>query len=330
MRIQRISAGWQVLAPAKLNLFLEVLGRRDDGFHELETLMVPISLFDTLTIHDDPARPLRLTCRWAPGLLAGPLKKGTGSERPNGDDVRLTSPRGACPLFQHAAQWEDLPQDDDNLALRAVKLLRREAGIDRGARLELIKRIPSAAGLGGGSSDAAAALMAGNRGWGLDWPLERLHGLAAQLGSDVPFFLGSGPAICRGRGEWIEPLPGMTSLNFVVVCPPEGLSTAVVYKQCRPADAPRRVESLVEPLALGDARRLVRGFFNRLEETARRLSTWVARCVDELIRCGCLAAQMSGSGTSCFGLCATARQARRLAATLRARGWSRAFAVRAL
>ena len=298
MRIQRISAGWQVLAPAKLNLFLEVLSRRADGFHELETLMVPIDLYDTLTFHDDPTGRLRLECRWAPGL-----------------------PSGA---------WESLPLSDDNIALRAVKLLRQEAGIDRGAILRLTKRIPSAAGLGGGSSDAAAALIAADRGWGLNWPSERLHALAAQLGSDVPFFLGRGPAICRGRGEQIEPLAGLEPLDVVVVCPPEGLSTAAVYRQCRAADEPRSVAAVAAPLDRGDRRGLVAGLYNRLEESARQLSGWIGRAIDALSGGGCLAAQMSGSGSSCFGVCANARQARAIAQRCCARGWSRTFAVRTL
>ncbi len=298
MRIQRISAGWQVLAPAKLNLFLEVLGRRADGFHELETLMVPICLYDTLTFHDDPAGDLRLDCRWAPGLPS--------------------------------ILWEPLPGGDDNIALRAVKLLRREAGIQRGAMLQLIKRIPSAAGLGGGSSDAAAALIAANCGWGLNWPSERLHELAAQLGSDVPFFLGRGPAICRGRGERIEPLAALAPLDVVVVCPPEGLSTAAVYRQCRAADEPRSVAAIAAPMARGDRRGLVAGLFNRLEEAARQLSGWIGRAIDALSRGGCLAARMSGSGSSCFGVCANVRHARRVASLLRARGWSRTFALRTL
>ena len=99
-----------------------------------------------------------------------------------------------------------LPPAAENLATRAAVLLRRRAGVTAGATIRLLKRIPSAAGLGGGSSDAAATLLAGNLAWKIDWPRERLIELAAELGSDVPFFLSGGAAICRGRGELVESL----------------------------------------------------------------------------------------------------------------------------
>src|SRR5205823_2480704 len=120
----------------------------------------------------------------------------------------------------------ELPQEADNLVTRAMQMLRSQAHVAAGARVQLLKRIPSAAGLGGGSSDAAAALVAANAGWELNWPQAELAALAARLGSDVPFFLGHGPALCRGRGEQIEPVGGLGCLHFVLVRPPAGLSTA--------------------------------------------------------------------------------------------------------
>ena len=122
-----------------------------------------------------------------------------------------------------------MPEGPDNLVVRAVELVRRRAGVRRGAKLLLVKRIPAAAGLGGGSSDAAAALVAANEGWRLGRSRDELADWAAELGSDVPFFLAGGPAICRGRGERVEPVAGLGALDFVVVRPPEGLSTAAVY-----------------------------------------------------------------------------------------------------
>src|SRR5690606_4305446 len=125
-----------------------------------------------------------------------------------------------------AGRLGDLPTDRSNLAVRAVELLQARAGIEAGATMRLVKRIPSAAGLGGGSSDAAAALMAANQAWGLNWSVSKLETLAGELGSDVPFFLTPGAAICRGRGERVEPLPRTMPLHVVVVRPPVGLSTA--------------------------------------------------------------------------------------------------------
>src|SRR5271156_1731329 len=196
MHVHRSTSGIEVLAPAKLNLFLEVLAKRSDGFHEIETLMVPVAWYDSLHFVSDPGGELSLDCE------------------------------------QIARSAEPVPTGDDNLVLRAVKLLRDRSSVRQGARLRLVKRIPAASGLAGGSSDAAAALVAANLGWQLNWPREKLAPLAAELGSDVPFFLGQGPAICRGRGEIIEPVAGLGPLWFVVVRPPVGLSTPAVYKAC--------------------------------------------------------------------------------------------------
>jgi 4-diphosphocytidyl-2-C-methyl-D-erythritol kinase len=162
-------------APAKLNLGLEVIGPRDDGFHEIATIFVAIDLYDCLTL--SPANDLELSC--SDESLAG----------------------------------------EDNLALRALHLLRDETNHPGGAHIDLSKRIPAAAGLGGASSDAAAALRGGRQLWGLDVSDTRLHDLAARLGSDVPYFFHGGCAVGRGRGDHLEPLPLPGDLWFVVVVP---------------------------------------------------------------------------------------------------------------
>jgi 4-diphosphocytidyl-2-C-methyl-D-erythritol kinase len=162
-------------APAKLNLGLEVISRRDDAFHEIATIFLAIDLYDRLTL--SPSTDLQLSC----------------------DDESLAG--------------------EDNLALRALRLLRDETNHPAGARIQLRKRIPAAAGLAGASSDAAAALLAGREFWQLDVSDARLHDLAARLGSDVPFFLHGGCAVGRGRGDRLEPLPMPADLWFVVVVP---------------------------------------------------------------------------------------------------------------
>jgi len=169
MLIRQDGAALRVDAPAKLNLFLEVLGRRDDGFHELETLMVTISLHDTLRFTEEPTPAIRLRCHGRGGV------------------------DGA------------VPAGDDNLVVRAAKLLQEHSGTSRGATIDLWKRIPLSAGLAGGSTDAAAALVALDRLWELGLAPEELLSLAAELGSDVAFFVRGVPAaICRGRGEEIH------------------------------------------------------------------------------------------------------------------------------
>jgi 4-diphosphocytidyl-2-C-methyl-D-erythritol kinase len=299
MRIRHWAGEVAVDAPAKVNLFFEVLGQRPDGYHEIETLMCPIDLYDTLRFREHSDGQLELRCeRVTRSAVAG------------------------------RAEPVQVPEGPDNLVLRAATLLRRRAGVGRGARMWLVKRIPTSAGLGGGSSDAAAALAAANLGWGLGWSREALAELAAELGSDVPFFLAGGPAICRGRGERVEPVSGATMLHFVVVRPPEGLSTAAVYSVCRPADARRSVAATAEAVRRGDLPALAALLHNRLEAAARSLSPWPERLREALGRMDFLGGGMSGSGTSWFGLCRHARHARRLARHLDAVGLGSVFAVR--
>jgi 4-diphosphocytidyl-2-C-methyl-D-erythritol kinase len=298
MHIHRSALGLLIQAPAKLNLFFEVLAKRSDGYHEIETLMCPIELYDTLHFQEDPNGQLELRCRRVFG--AG------GS-----------SGRGL----------DEVPEGPENLVLRAMELVRRRAGVRRGAKLLLVKRIPAAAGLGGGSSDAAAALVAANEGWRLGRSRAELAQWAAELGSDVPFFLVGGAAVCRGRGERVTSVDGLGRLSFVVVRPPQGLSTAAVYSVCRPAAEPQSVGPLVEALRRGDWRQAGRRMLNRLQPAAEGLSHWVRRLREESERVDFLGHGMSGSGTSYFGLCRHARQARRCARRLEGLGVGAVFAV---
>jgi 4-diphosphocytidyl-2-C-methyl-D-erythritol kinase len=192
----------------------------------------------------------------------------------------------------------------------------------------LFKRIPTAAGLGGGSSDAAAALAIANEGWGLHWPPLKLAEVAAEIGSDVPFFFAGGPAICRGRGEQLERIGPSGPLHFVVVRPEAGLSTAAVYAAHRLVEAPRSVENFAEVFRRGNAREIGRLLFNRLAAAAAGLSPWIERLQQEFDRLDCLGHGMTGSGTSYFGLCRHARQATRITRYLEAKGVGSVFTVR--
>lgn len=290
MFIHRSGDGLQVAAPAKLNLFLEVLARRPDGFHEIETLMTPVSLYDRLAFQTRNDDRLVLSCGLAP---------------------YLTKPGQAA-----------LPVGPDNLVLRALEQLRQRAGVNLGASIQLQKSIPWEAGLAGGSSNAAAALLLANEGWQLGWSRERLAQVAAELGSDIPFFFGQGAAICRGRGELIEPVAGLGGLHAVVVKPAVGLGTAAVYKNCRPADEPLRATDLVAAIRAGDWSRLARSLFNRLQAPAEQLCETILQLKHAFAQLNCVAHQMSGSGTSYFGLFRSTSQARRAAHLLRSqRGW---------
>jgi 4-diphosphocytidyl-2-C-methyl-D-erythritol kinase len=191
------------LAPAKINLSLRVLGRREDGFHEIETRMVPLSLADEIDVEltaisgagDAPGERIQLTCN-DPSLPAGP----------------------------------------DNLGYRAAQLfLERHDLRDHRVRLVLDKRVPHGAGLGGGSSDAATVLLALNEMSGIRASPDELATLAAELGSDIPFFVYQSAAICRGRGERVEPVPSGDALSLLLLKPPFPVPTPWAYSRWRDA-----------------------------------------------------------------------------------------------
>lgn len=309
MNLRQTESLQTVLAPAKLNLYLEVLGRRDDGFHELETLLVPLRIYDSISL-----RPTALSTSGDNPQIRLRIADARGSQSPNFADSVV--PGGA-----------------DNLVVRALELLRTRSGCTAGADVELVKRIPIAAGLGGGSSDAAAALKLGNRAWGIHWSLSRLTTLAAEIGSDVAFFLQSRSAICRGRGEQVETIDAVAPVHFVLVQPPAGLSTAEVYREFAATEAPQTdrtglVASLVADLQRGNFAGLARQLKNSLQAAAARLSPWVDRTRDAFERLDFLGHQLSGSGTCYFGVCRHAQHARRLATILRTQQLGLVFVTR--
>jgi 4-diphosphocytidyl-2-C-methyl-D-erythritol kinase len=299
MKVHHTPVEVVVQAPAKLNLFFEVIAKRTDGYHEIETLMCPVTIFDTLWFSKSSNGKIEFQCESSFGFRS-----------------------------LNGAEAGEILRDSNNLAVRAVELLKQRAGIRAGAKVGLIKRIPIAAGLGGGSSDAAAALVAANVGWGLNWPLDKLARLAAELGSDIPFFLARGPAICRGRGEQVESVSALGMLHFVVVRPPVGLATEAVYKICRPAEKPLSAEPLIHVLRQGNINEAGRLLFNRLLPAASMLTPWISRLQKQFDRLDCLGHGLSGSGSSYFGLCRHARHARRIARRLRLLNIGSVFAVR--
>ena len=276
-----VSGGWvDVRARAKVNLGLEVLGRRADGYHELRSVMWAIELADRVT------------------LEAG------------GEDISLEC---AAP---------DVPQTSDNLAWRAAELVRREAGTATGLRIRIEKRIPVAAGLGGGSTDAAAVLAAfgclQNRRLGA----RRLGALAVALGMDVPFFLGRSPALARGRGEEVRPVGASADLSLVLANPGFPLATREVYACLEPRDYGdgRQVGALVTALRRG-AQAVAASVTNGLERAAGRLWPGLTEVKAALLEAGCLAALMSGSGPTVFGIAPSHRAALRIRDALGARPW---------
>jgi 4-diphosphocytidyl-2-C-methyl-D-erythritol kinase len=273
-----LAAGsFRVFAPAKINLHLEILKKRLDGYHEIETLMVQIGLYDALDFELGDNEEERLTCDRA-----------------------------------------DLSVGEDNLIIKAGRLLKKETGTQQGFRIHLMKRIPWAAGLGGGSADGAAALWGLNHLWKLGLNQKELMSLSAQLGSDVAFFLGSAAAWATGRGEILEPVPALFRCPIVLVKPPMGLSTAEVYKRLKVPEFPHNGSECRQAFKEGDFSKLGSLLFNRLQEPAFEISPTVKRYYEQLQQVPTLGCLLSGSGSCCFALCETHQDARAIA-----ENWSR-------
>lgn len=248
-------------AHAKVNLTLEVLGKRDDGYHDIVSIMQTIDLHDSVTL--TPSGDVTLTC----------------------DDPELSR--------------------DDNLALVAARKLREFAGVDRGVAITLEKRIPVSAGLGGGSSDAAAVLNGLNRLWDLDLELAELERIAAQVGSDVPYFLSGGTALVQGRGDHVVPLAQAKIQWMVVVSPETDMEnkTARLYGQIGQSDHTRGV--LTHKLAgriRGGGDAPAQFFFNVFEPYAGKVFPEYAATREAFRSVGAMGILMSGAGPSMFAL----------------------------
>lgn len=284
-----------VYSPAKINLFLELAGRQDDGFHLLDTVMVKVSLCDTLSF------------------------------RPRPDDrICLQQLPGRTPVTERLR----IPLDQGNLVWQAIQALRQASGRSFGVDVIIRKNIPVAAGLGGGSGNAVVSLVTLNRLLNLGLPPTQLVEIANRLGSDLAFFFAPAAARCTGRGQQVSPLPGFRRLWLVIGSPPQGLSTARVFGQ---AELPGRPESAGEFIGRWNRGMPLPPLHNRLQPAAGLLSPWIGRLRSEFDRVGCRAHQMSGSGSAWFGLFPGRRQAVRSARCLQARmPDSRFFPVRTI
>lgn len=268
--------------PAKINLHLEVLGRRPDGYHEVRTLLQSIDLRDRVIVRPAPAGRLALEVE------------------PHG--IVVTG--------------------DDNLVMRAARRL-WEAVDDRpGAHIRLVKRIPVAAGLGGGSADAAATLVLLARLWSLDLDRGRLFDVASSLGSDVPFFLVGGLCVGVGRGDEVTALPDLRTREVVVVVPPVQVPTREVYGRFESRLTWERPEATLTAFVTGLERepRWSR-LRNDLEQVVCAGWPEVAAARDVLTRVEALRAGVTGSGAAAFALLAEPGAAMDVVDEVRARGW---------
>jgi 4-diphosphocytidyl-2-C-methyl-D-erythritol kinase len=251
-------------APAKINLTLDVLHKRNDGYHEVEMIMTMVDLADRIEFK----------------LI------------PENRNIKIESASSFIPL------------DERNLAYRAAKLLQEEYGIDKGVYIHIDKKIPVAAGLAGGSSDAAATFRGLNRLWNLDLPIEKMMELGARLGSDIPFCIRGGTALATGRGEIIEPIVGPPACWVVLAKPPVSASTADVYSHLNVAeikDHPNAMHML-EALNKGDYHSMVHLLGNVLERVTFERYPGVKHLKDCMARLGADGVLMSGSGPTVFGL----------------------------
>ena len=274
-------------SPCKVNLLLNILGRRPDGFHELETVFQPVHLCDQLSF-TRAGSSVALTCS-DPGL----------------------------------------PTDSGNLVSRAATAFLQAAQITDGVRIHLEKRIPVAAGLGGGSGNAATTLLGLNELFGQPLPMAKLHELAAALGSDIPFFLQANPALATGRGENLQPLepfPALRGTWFLLVHPGFGISTAWAYQNLARFPAALngqagRAEILVARLRTGDLFAAAKLFYNSLEAPALEKFPLLALFQEFLRSHGAAAALMSGSGSVTFAIVQGRNAAETLAGKFKAKFW---------
>ena len=251
-----------ISANAKINLGLDVTGRRDDGYHLVRMVMQELELCDTLTIEEAAE-----------------------------EGVRLETDRA------------DLPADGTNLICKAAGLFLNEYCPGKGVRISLRKRIPMAAGLAGGSADAAAALRGLDRLFGRGLSMEELCRMGVRIGADVPFCLMGGAALAEGIGEILTPLPAMPACRIVLVKPPCAVSTADVY---RAFDGETRVahpdiDGQARAMRNGDLKEVLARMGNVLAPVTARKYPGIRTIRERLLDCGAEGAQMSGSGPTVFG-----------------------------
>lgn len=252
----------RIKAPAKINLMLDVLDRRPDGYHDIVSVMQTVSLFDELTVRK---------------------KKSPGTE------IRCDA--------------DGVPEGPGNTVYTACSLFLEKAGIRDGVEIEIVKHIPVQAGLAGGSTDAAAVLRALDAMYGHPLAREELFSIGAITGSDVPFCMTGGTALCTGRGEKVLPLEPLKPCGIVIIKPPEGVSTKEAYRALDEAPLRRHcdTDAVMEALLSGDLKKLARVTVNSFQEHAVKGAGSIGDVLGILSAAGADMCLMSGSGPAVFG-----------------------------
>ncbi|MEW5767876.1 MAG: 4-(cytidine 5'-diphospho)-2-C-methyl-D-erythritol kinase [bacterium] len=267
----------RIQAPAKINLFLSVLGRRDDGYHEIASIMQSVALYDTLIFTPAPPRIIEVEC---PGLNIPP---------------------------------------GQNLAYQAAIKLTQLASVDYGASIRIKKAIPVAAGLAGGSSDAAAALMGLNKLWSLSLTYDELYQVASELGADVPFCLNPGTALAEGIGAKLTPLQPGRAFWVVLIHPDQQVSTSHIYQSLNlslTGQGPD-IKLMAAAIKEGDLVSIAANLYNDLEQVTVKQYPFILSLKRAMVEAGAVGTLMSGSGPTVFGLAWDKTQATSIAAKLR-------------
>ena len=264
-----------VEAHAKVNLTLEILGKRSDGYHDLRSVVMPVSLVDTVSLSPAPSGEIGLAIsaeKWINIARLGPV--------------------------------------ESNLAVRVVRLMQERYNIDKGVDIRIHKRIPIGGGMGGGSADAAAVIHGLNGLWGLNLPVEELSSFGADLGSDIPALVRRCVVVMEGRGEHVNPLfekrqtDSVEQMWMVVANPGTMCSTAQIFKNWR-ADLtkpPKIINNIRSHIQKGDICAVADSLYNGLEDVVFSVCPEVAEAAALLKKAGCLGVLLSGSGASVFGL----------------------------
>ncbi len=271
-------------SPAKVTLHLEILRRLDNGYHEVELVLAPVSIFDSIFLlqkQDDSGLTL---------------------------EIEQVQPVGAAP--GNTAPGNPVPESPENLAARAARAYAEAAGVPINMHLRLKKRIPAGAGLGGGSGNAGGMLTMLNRLDGHPLSPGRMEALALRLGADVPFFLNPRPSLARGIGEKLVPLEGLPRLELLVAMPGFSISTAEAYRLAdanpdQPGVASSRPPMAERPWPPGAAPRpeqLAETLFNRFEAVLFPRYPELETIKERLLEAGAAGASLSGSGSALFGI----------------------------
>ncbi|MBI2441639.1 MAG: 4-(cytidine 5'-diphospho)-2-C-methyl-D-erythritol kinase [Lentisphaerae bacterium] len=292
LRKVNIMQRMEILAPAKINLFLDVLGKRPDGYHNIKSIVLPVSVYDRIVLENQA------------------------------DDIVTVAP---SEIHLPGIPWPmSLCPPAENLATRAARLLQETTGYRGGVRIVLEKNIPLGAGLGGGSSDAAAVLKGLNELWQTGFSLERLMTLGAQLGCDIPAFIQGGCLCLEGTGERLKPVrrSRRQPLWLLLVYPGFAVSTSDIYARCDAGltvmGVADKFQQVADGLEQGLTRQVATGLYNALQPTVLRKYPLLELLKNKLETTDALGVELTGSGSTLYALVENAEHGNALAERLRA------------